>query len=99
MAYKNIPKNIEIGGVDVDVCECNLNGEAYGLCKIINGKIEIEKSQSESSKKNTFFHELTHSILYTMGEIELFNNEKFVSSFSGFLTESLKNCVFIENNN
>lgn len=99
MEYVNIPKKVEIGGVDVDINECDLSGNAYGLCKISTGKIEIEKNQSESSKKNTFFHELTHSILYTMGEIELFNNEKFVSSFSGFLTESLKKCVFIENNN
>ena len=39
---------------------------------------------------NTFLHELTHTILDTMGEKELSSNEKFVSTFSSFLTEAIR---------
>ena len=46
--------------------------------------------QSETSQLNTFFHELIHSILRTMGELELNDNEKFVNCFAGFLTEAIR---------
>ena len=53
-------------------------------------------SQSEGSKINTFYHELTHSILKTMGETELNDNEKFVCCFSSFLSEAMGNAYFEE---
>ena len=52
--------------------------------------------QSQSSKENTFYHELVHSILRTMGETELNDNERFVCCFAGFLTEAMKNAYFKE---
>lgn len=92
-----IPKKFQVGGQDVvvnyvDFCE---NGD---LGNIVLGQGEIQISeyisrgvpQSYTSKLNTFYHELTHAILKTMGEYELNNNEKFVCSFSSLLTESIR---------
>ncbi len=57
--------------------------------------IHKNKEQSEGSKINTFYHELTHSILDTMGEEELSKNERFVCSFAGFLADAMENARFI----
>ncbi len=100
---KKIPSKITIGGQDVEirnVVRCDNN--ALGECHLIEGYIEIadtfykEQKQSESSKVNTFYHELTHCILQTMGEQELSANEKFVCCFAGFLTEAMRNVKFEE---
>lgn len=96
-----IPSKIKIGGQEIDVNlveRCNNN--CLGECRVANGVIEIackyDKDEyiSESCKLNTFYHELTHAILYTMGETELNNNEKFVCCFSSFLTEALTNAEY-----
>lgn len=95
MEFK-IPNSFNVGGVTIDInhverCENN----ALGNCLLAASRIEIanlcnkDTKQSESNKLNTFFHELTHIILDTMGEHELSANEKFVSTFSSFLTESI----------
>lgn len=92
-----IPKSFTVGGqdvtvVDVDICEDG----CIGNCWLSEGSIEIAKyitkntPQSETSKLNTFYHELTHAILRTMGEHDLNGNEKFVCTFSGFLTEAIR---------
>jgi hypothetical protein len=58
------------------------------------GYIEIaniynqDEYQSYGSKVNTFYHELVHNILFNMGD-KLHNNEQFVSTFAGFLTEAM----------
>ena len=100
---KTIPSKITIGGHDIEirnVIRCDNN--ALGECHLIEGYIEIadgfykEQKQSESSKLNTFYHELTHCILQTMGEHELNDNEKFVCCFAGFLTEAMRNLKFEE---
>lgn len=66
-----------------------------GDCCIWDSTIKIANNykgrpQSDGSKVNTFYHELTQLILDTMGEFELSTNEKFVSTFSSFLTGALK---------
>jgi hypothetical protein len=35
--------------------------------------------------EHTFYHELVHCILMNMGEMELYENERFVDSFGGIL--------------
>ena len=80
---------------EVERCE----NDNLGLCCVAQGVIEIAKTfkgrtQSDSVKLNTFFHELTHSILDTMGEFDLSKNEKFVNTFAGFLTEAMHDAYF-----
>ena len=52
------------------------------------GTIEI----TEEDFIETFFHELTHVILYNIGEEKLFNNEKFVGLMGRCFMEALKDC-------
>lgn len=98
-----IPKSYQVGGQEVKVCKVDrCDGNCLGTCHISAGEIEIadtinkDDSQSEGSKQNTFYHELVRSILHTMGEQELNDNEKFVCCFAGFLTEAMKNAYFHE---
>lgn len=104
MNYKKIPNEYQVGGQKIEVhlverCDDN----SIGSCFLADGYIEIATKhskdccQSETSKINTFYHELTHSILRTMGEFELNDNEKFVCCFSSFLTEAMKDAYFVDN--
>lgn len=98
-----IPKSFTVGGQDIEVKHVEIC-EDSGLGNIILGQGEIQIAdnvsrnipQSETSKLNTFYHELTHAILRTMGEYELNSNEKFVCSFSGFLTEAVRSFKYKE---
>lgn len=99
MKYKKIPNKYTVGGQDMTVSfedflsdDGEPNGD-LGSCWISQGEIKIRKNQTESSKHNTFYHELTHSILGTMKH-SLNNDEGFVSCFAGFLTEAMKDAYF-----
>ena len=90
-----IPSKYTVGGQDVTVEYVESDGEDYGNYTHCMGRLRICKKagdtlQSDTSKLNTFFHELTHSILRTMGEYELNDNEKFVNCFASFLTEAIR---------
>lgn len=101
MKYEKIPKSYKVGGQLMEVhqverCDNNNVGTSF----LAGGYIELADkcnkcdSIPERMKVNTFFHELTHSILDTMGESELSANEKFVSCFSSFLTEAMEGAYF-----
>lgn len=94
MEFK-MPKKYTVGGQDVYIDRVESDGSDYGNYTHCMGRIRIcdkseETPQGETQKLNTFFHELTHSILRTMGEYELNDNEKFVNCFAGFLTEAIR---------
>lgn len=99
--YKKIPNNYTVGGQDMEVRHVEYltnnsgvspNG-ALGECFLSQGYVSIRNSQTETSKHNTFYHELTHSILGTMGH-DLNDDEGFVNCFAGFLTEAMKDAYF-----
>lgn len=105
-SYSKIPRTIVVGGQSVRTCFVDkLKDDCLGTCHLPSGTIEISEtcidgsSHSESSKRNTFFHELTHAILDTMGEYKLSRNEKFVCAFSSFLCEAMKDAIFIYEEN
>lgn len=91
----NIPKKFKIGGVDYIVKQvehCGLNDD-FGLWRP-QGIIEIANQAggyevSDSKKRQTFLHELTHAILFAMGKEELNEDESFVNTFSSFLAEAI----------
>ena len=90
-----IPNKYTVGGQDVTIEYVESDGEYYGSYTHYMGRLRICKKvgatpQSDTSKLNTFFHELTRSILRTMGEYELNDNEKFVNCFASFLTEAIR---------
>lgn len=96
------PKQIKVGGQEIAINDVDRIGDGIlGECDITCGKIEIARlvgrsdEPTQSSKRNTFFHELTHAILGTMKH-ELNNDEQFVSTFSSFLTEAMADAKFID---
>lgn len=102
MTKNKIPSKIRIGGQDISVEEIEkFDDGVLGRCCLGAGWIRIANAfngekHSESCKENTYYHELTHVILDTMGESELSANEKFVSCFSSFLTEAMTNAYYEE---
>ena len=94
MEFK-IPKELKVGGVDYSVKQVEHCGtdDDYGLWRS-QGIIEIANQSggydiSESKKKQTFFHELTHAILFAMRKDDLNDDESFVNTFSSFLSEAI----------
>lgn len=102
---KEIPTSLRVGGSTINVV-LEENGDAQvGTCSLFESTITIYRTflsnnktynQSVESMVNTFYHELTHAILDTMGETELSSNEKFVNAFAGFLTEAVRSFKFNE---
>lgn len=103
MSYKKIPSKFYVGGQEIEVrrverCDNNVVGISF----LAGGYVEIADKCNkcddipERAKVNTFYHELTHSILDTMGESELSANEKFVNCFAGFLADAMSNAYFLE---
>ena len=92
----NIPKKLKVGGIDYTVEfkeHLGINDSCYGL-HYDDGKIEIAtqsggRKTSESVRRQTFFHELTHAILAGMGNYDLNRDEVFVNTFASFLTQAI----------
>lgn len=101
-----LPEKISIGGTDLKIeYPEKINNNLLGQVCVAEGVLRIAQKynctvgdieQSDSSKANTFYHELTHAILTTMGEHELNENEKFVCAFSSFLASAMQQVIEIE---
>lgn len=77
-----------VGGQKIDIVIVNrCDDNALGSCLL------GERSQSATCKMNTLYHEITHAILGTMGEVDLNNNERFVNCFSSFLAEAMDSII------
>lgn len=94
-----IPSKIRIGGQDVDISFVDqLPDSNLGYICLAEGVMEIansfnDKKQSETSKAQTFVHEVVHGILDTMGENKLSCNEKFVNTFASFMVEVIEEII------
>ena len=91
----NIPNKLKIGGVDYSIKHvehCGMNDD-FGLWRpqgiIENANQAGGYEVSDSKKRQTFLHELTHAILFAMGKEELNDDESFVNTFSSFLNEAI----------
>lgn len=98
-----IPDKIRIGGQDIRIVkEERLDDNKLGTICVAEGVLRIADNfsnlkQCESSKINTFIHEIVHGILDTMGESELSGNEKFVSTFSSLLIDPIEEIINANN--
>lgn len=98
-----IPIKIRIGGQDISVInEERLDNDILGKICLAEGILHIADNfsnlkQSESSKINTFIHEVVHGVLDTMGEFELSKNEKFVCAFASLLVDTIEDIVNANN--
>ena len=91
----NISKKFSIGSVDYNVKQLDYvnHGEDFGEWRC-SGDIELANNisgnkVSESQKKQTFWHELTHAILFQISKFDLNDDESFVNTFSSFLSEAI----------
>ena len=98
-----IPSKIRIGGQDVSIVnEERLDDDILGKICLAEGVLHIadnfsNRKQSESSKINTFIHEVVHGVLDTMGEFELSKNEKFVCAFASLLVDPIEDIINANN--
>ena len=98
-----IPNKIRIGGQDISLINKErLDDDILGRICLAEGVLHIadnfsNSKQCESSKVNTFIHEVVHGVLDTMGEFELSKNEKFVCTFSSFLVDTIEEIVKANN--
>lgn len=92
-----IPKSFKFGAEVISVEEFDsLDFEktlgdytkGSGIIRLSNKALGFDVP--DSSKERTFFHELTHAILYHIGECELSDNERFVDALSGVLHQYIK---------
>ena len=94
-----LPYSIRIGGQDIIVVNKErLDNNKLGTICVAEGILQIANTfnniqQCESSKFVTFIHEVVHGVLDTMGETELSNNERFVSTFSSLLVDTIEDIV------
>lgn len=100
-----IPSKIRIGGQDVDIIFVDqLPDACLGRICLAVGTMEIansfnENKQSETSKIQTFIHEVVHGILDTMGEDKLSRNEKFVNTFASLFVDVIEEIIKANKNN
>lgn len=90
----NIPESVKILGLiyKVEQVECIdvKNEDTVGQADHNNLVIKLKSSLSSTQKENTLIHEIVHSILESLGDHELSDDEKFVYRFSSVLHQVLK---------
>ena len=85
-----IPKKFTLGAVEwiIKIDNKRLNdNKSYGISDYHTSEITIQDKVETHQRKDyaveqTLYHEVIHSILDTMSEYDLSNNEKFVQGFS-----------------
>lgn len=90
MITRRMIKEFQLGGVKwtVDIDEDRLQDmEAYGISDYGKSLILLReedkgKRRPTSSIEQVLYHEVVHAILYSLGESQLAENEKFVQQFS-----------------
>lgn len=66
----------------------------YGHCNIDQHVIRLRSGMSDQLQSLTFYHELVHAILMTMGKME--HSEEFVENFGNLLYQFMKTVKNIE---
>ncbi len=98
-AKLKIPKKITLMGTQytiniVEKIDDDELGHCYGTCDKHNHVIDIAKTFRGQKvlpidMEITYLHELTHAILFALGEHRLNGKERFVEGFSGLLHQAL----------
>ena len=98
----NIPIRIRVGTklYSVDVVESMRRKRDMGRTYYGENRIEVGTFSNVTGRKftkdeidDTFWHELTHAILYEMHS-PLYDDEKFVTEFAGHLAKAIKSAKF-----
>lgn len=96
--FKNlIPSSFELGGTTYKVEQVDnlLEGDNVAFINFPTSTVRIANqfkgsTCSASYKEVSFYHELVHGILDTMGQSELSSDEVFVEGFANLLHQYIK---------
>ena len=98
----DLPKKVKVGDrwYSVEIVETMERRAQMGCVYYGTGEIEVATKSnvtntpySADEVNDTFWHELTHAILYDMGS-SLYKNEKFVTRFASRLATAIKSARF-----
>lgn len=89
-----IPKTFTLGGIKWKVVQRKRLKGVYGLCDLKKQQIQILEGQAPEMKMWTFYHELTHAILFAMGKDQEVHNEEFIDGFATFLSQFMATAEF-----
>jgi hypothetical protein len=95
-----LPKTIKIGAIKYTVLPVKqqvfkgcLGFIDYDGADIMVSTSKDSRPRSDAAVAQTFWHEVTHGILYDMGH-RLESNEKFVEQFSRRLSNAIRSAKF-----
>jgi hypothetical protein len=97
-----LPKKVKVGNrwYSVEIIETEPRKAMMGCTYYGTGAITVAKKSNVTNRRytndeisDTFWHELTHAILYEMGS-NLYNNEKFVTRFAHRLNKAINTAKF-----
>lgn len=97
MRFKT-PKEIEVGGQLFKIIQTDslrkLAG-AFGQAHLMTGEIYLDtKDTPVDTQAITYYHEVFHCILDTLGRKELCLDEEFVDSVANLLWQSIKTAKY-----
>lgn len=96
MKFK-IPSEIDLAGQTFQVVQDPSIQKLSGCCgqtHFDEGVIIINPQLRPDTRNVTYFHELVHAILMTMGAGELNKDEAFVDTFGNLLWQSFKTAKY-----
>lgn len=96
-----IPKRVTVGRTryKIFVNDSELEEDAMGAINfglktiLIRTQFDDGKRITKEEVSNSFWHEITHAVLFDMGH-ELYNNEVFVRSFANKLSDAIDSARF-----
>jgi len=102
MKELTLPKKVKVGNnwYTVDVADTIRNRPFIGEVHYAKRTITLARKSYHgvplklSALHETFWHELTHAILESMGRDELNNDEDFVEEFSNRLAKAIESARF-----
>jgi predicted SprT family Zn-dependent metalloprotease len=99
----DLPKKVKVGDrwYSVEIVETMQRKATMGYVYYGTGKIEVatksnaveDWNYSKEEMSETFWHELTHAILYDMGS-SMYKNERFVTRFANRLAKAINTAKF-----
>ncbi len=92
-----IPTSFELGGIEWTVEDADFLAGNMGICHTIPSKIYLQSDLPQQIKEHTFYHELVHAILFSMGKPADTHDEIFVDAFALFLHQFSKTLTYPPN--
>lgn len=92
-----VPKQFDLAGntFKVIIKEGMSKGGAHGQTHFDSAEVWLDKTMKpEDLKAITFYHELMHAMLMTLGKNDLNNDEGFVDSMGNLLWQAHKTMKF-----